>query len=231
MRAGSWKLTPYQAWLEGLLQALSLSLGAAFSFHEHCLDRWNHLHLRIPTPWVSKDMNWCHRNNWGFGEPCFVWEAPNESSSRLMVGSVVPRKDFAIPISTQPSHDSNSTLYMRLANQPRFKINFLKIAWNKKNMCHKPWNGWVLGPKFQDTPKERKTTDQVSVELMSNDVLLILFSPNSWGLLGNVLSLYEIQIWTSSLVTYHLRHLRHLGKSPIGTLQWSNVASWKSIHL
>lgn len=132
MRAGSWKLTPYQAWLEGLLQALSLSLGAAFSFHEHCLDRWNHLHLRIPTPWVSKDMNWCHRNNWGFGEPCFVWEAPNESSSRLMVGSVVPRKDFAIPISTQPSHDSNSTLYMRLANQPRFKINFLKIAWNKK---------------------------------------------------------------------------------------------------
>ena len=43
MRAGSWKLTPYQAWLEGLLQALSLSLGAAFSFHEHCLDRWKSL--------------------------------------------------------------------------------------------------------------------------------------------------------------------------------------------
>jgi len=130
--------------------------------------------------------------------------------------------------SFRPSHPTIATQVCTWGSpiNPDLKLVFSKLLGTKKTCAtsREMVESWDPNSK---THRKKSTTDHVSVELMSNDVLLILFSQNSLGLLGNVLSLYEIQIWTSSLVTYHLRHL---GKSPIGTLQWSNVASWKSIQ-
>ena len=57
-----------------------------------------------------------------------------------------------------PSHDSNSSLYMTLANQPRFKFNSLKIAWNKKK--HVPQAVKWLSLGTQNSFKTHRSRNQ-----------------------------------------------------------------------